>query len=277
MIKKVQLSFILILIILFTLYSCGNPSEFVEKMVPKAENNLGKSVIELLINGQIDSVYNLMESSYKTEDALDALTEISTYLTQKEPKSIELIKFYTSSTHILLSSDSNLVDRKETILKYELEYEDYWILTEICILNIDGKLSISGIHTNSYNEPLEEINQFSIFSGSEVNIVFLLFALIELSLILYVLFIILKTKPKRKWLWFVFSIFGFFKINTVWGTYTISIELFSIQFFGVSLVKPDLLDPYVLSISLPLGAILFLIKNKRKYKDRFPVESTSKN
>lgn len=72
---------------------------------------------------------------------------------------------------------------------------------------------------------------------------------------------------RRKWLWLAFILIGFGKISLYWmpGPFSWAmarIEVVSINLLGVGIVKYPLYDPWALSLSIPLGAIIFLARQQ---------------
>ncbi len=86
----------------------------------------------------------------------------------------------------------------------------------------------------------------------------------------------IRTKiGKRKWLWIVFIPFGFGRLSFNWTTGRVLFNPLSVHFqlLGAAAVKHGLYAPWIISISVPLGAIVFLIRRKRlAAAGRSPVE-----
>jgi hypothetical protein len=89
------------------------------------------------------------------------------------------------------------------------------------------------------------------------------FAILIPIFTLYVLVLCIRTKmEKRKWLWIIFIIIGIGKFTVNWTTAQWQFAPLSFQFFGASAFAP-MYSAWLISISLPLGAIVFLIRRRK--------------
>jgi hypothetical protein len=80
---------------------------------------------------------------------------------------------------------------------------------------------------------------------------------------LVVLVVCIRTKMKRrKWLWILFILFGFGKLSVNWATGQWGVMVLAAQLFSAS-GTAAYLGPWIVSVSLPVGAVLFLIKRRR--------------
>jgi hypothetical protein len=80
---------------------------------------------------------------------------------------------------------------------------------------------------------------------------------------LVVLIVAAKTKMRRrKWLWILFILFGVGKFSVNWTTGQWGIALLVVQLFSVS-SQAEFFGPWIISVSLPIGAILFLLRRNR--------------
>jgi hypothetical protein len=84
-----------------------------------------------------------------------------------------------------------------------------------------------------------------------------------------------RRRPPRRWLWLLFILFGIGKLSVAWvpgplNAHNVRIAPVSVQLLGAAVKKQPIYDPWVVSISLPLGAILF----RRRYPDD-PVPAAS--
>ena len=95
----------------------------------------------------------------------------------------------------------------------------------------------------------------------------LLLAVATPILMIYAAILCFTRKPRRRWLWLVFVLLGFGKLSVVWlpGPFDparIRILPLSVQVLGSGIQKVPIYDPWVLSVSFPLGAVLFLWRQR---------------
>jgi hypothetical protein len=76
-------------------------------------------------------------------------------------------------------------------------------------------------------------------------------------------FLCFINRPKRRVLWLIFIFTGFFQINFNWSTGPISFYPLGVIFFGFKINQIDSVGPWILSVSLPLGAVIYLLKWKK--------------
>lgn len=81
--------------------------------------------------------------------------------------------------------------------------------------------------------------------------------------ILFTIVAIARSSRNRKWLWIPFALIGIGKFSIQWvegGQWFL--QPLAFQVLGASVFKNPVYEPWVLSVSLPLGAVLFWITNR---------------
>jgi hypothetical protein len=68
-------------------------------------------------------------------------------------------------------------------------------------------------------------------------------------------------------LWIIFILIGLAKLNLDWTTGQMGFRLIAFQIPGAGISKMGLYAPWILSVSVPLGAILFLIWKLQRTTD----------
>jgi hypothetical protein len=87
-------------------------------------------------------------------------------------------------------------------------------------------------------------------------------AIIAAIFTLTVLVVCIRTKmQRRKWLWILFILFGFGRLSVNWTTGQWGIGVLAVQLFSAS-AHADFFGPWIVSVSLPAGAVIFLIKRR---------------
>lgn len=263
MVKKFGiLYFILFFSLLFQ--SCTNDLSYVEKMVPKEYDTFARKNINYFLHNKFDSIYYSIVPSGRNSSAISLLKNLRSLIPDSEVQQIKIVHFDNFFKKILSLHNSNSKNNipNKILLQYELKINKKFFLITL-ILNKAKKPQIASFYIKPLPKSVEELYKVSFSNGTIINYIFICLAIIIIGIILYSLYLIVKTKMKRKWLWFLFSFLGFIKISSLWGTSYIKINPFTITFLGVSFIKTNLLTPYVLSISIPIGAIIFLIRRKK--------------
>jgi hypothetical protein len=71
-----------------------------------------------------------------------------------------------------------------------------------------------------------------------------------------------RTKmPGRKWPWVLFVALGFGQLAVNWTTGEWALNLLSVQVFSASATAAPY-GPWILAVSLPVGAIVFLLRRR---------------
>jgi hypothetical protein len=87
--------------------------------------------------------------------------------------------------------------------------------------------------------------------------------------ILYSAIVCFRRKPHRRWLWLLFILLGIGKLSVVWVPGPLNLDYvrispLSVQLLGAGIKKMPIYDPWVLSVSFPLGAAVFLWRQRAR-------------
>jgi hypothetical protein len=173
-----------------------------------------------------------------------------------EPRAVKVVAFRQSKN----GAGTDLA------LEYELPHE--WILVRISILKSSDGFLISGLFINPISSSVEEMTGWGWAKRGVKHYIFLSAAVIMPLFILTVFVICLRSRlHKRKWLWLVFILFGIGQFTLNWHTGEISVKPLQFLFLGAGYFAPMLYSPLAwplyIMMSLPVGAIVFLVRRKR--------------
>lgn len=141
----------------------------------------------------------------------------------------------------------------------------------LLILKIRTRDAEPGIdHVEWQPAPLDLRERFPFALGGVPPLLHLvLAAAIAIPLLtLYALLLCWRRRPRAWGLWMLFILLGVGKLSVLWlpspfhSSY-VRVTPFSIQPFGAGFAKVPSYDPWTLSVSLPLGALLFLACRRR--------------
>ncbi|HEY2345365.1 MAG TPA: hypothetical protein VGH80_05700 [Xanthomonadaceae bacterium] len=92
-------------------------------------------------------------------------------------------------------------------------------------------------------------------------------AILAVLLTFYALLACVRTKLSgRKWPWILFILVGFGQVAVDWTTGAGNIQVLWIQLFSAGAVA-QLHGPWIISASVPVGAIVFLLRRKKLSAD----------
>jgi len=147
----------------------------------------------------------------------------------------------------------------------------------LVIVTIEGKSNnqkIYNIRVNPIPKSLEEINAFTFSGTSFRHYLILLIAIGMPIFILYTIVLCIRTKMKRKWLWIIFMLLGFGKYSFNWTSGLMGFMPIAIQLIPISAFKGGPYAPWIINISVTIGALSFYLK-RRKVKKAESVNASS--
>ncbi|MBN1804540.1 MAG: hypothetical protein JW837_04770 [Sedimentisphaerales bacterium] len=256
-------------VIFFTFLSClilftscdykGYLKKQLIRFTPKKVDKLARDYIDLLIKADTEQAEELLDQRFVTEKTHSELQRCSEYLARDELISIEIVDFR------LFKLFKEKVETRYN-LTYQLRFKKSWSLLKFVIVEISGSKKIYRFEVVNIPESLEEINAFTFSDKSFRHYVILLFAIGIPVFIVYTIVLCVRTKMKRKWLWVVFIILGFGRLSFNWTGGQMGFIPFVIQLIPTSAFKGGPYAPWVINISVPLGALLFILKRRKMQK-----------
>jgi hypothetical protein len=148
---------------------------------------------------------------------------------------------------------------------FQYHYPDRWFLVQIGLLTENEQRPlISAFYVQPIPGDLKEIHKFT-FDGKPVSHYLMLLAAVVIPVFIIIsLVICYKTPiPKRKWLWYLFIGVGLFGVQLEWTTGQWAIEPLAFYIFGSGFFRASLYAPVIISVTIPVGAILFHLKRKK--------------
>lgn len=226
-----------------------------------------KKYIALLRDDKYEEVERDMAPNLKASFTRDVFEKMRGLMPMEEPVSVKVVgvnkDVFPDYTHCNIS--------------YEYEFPRKWLLIHVATRKEGNDVTIVGIGVQPMRDAMENFNRFTLSGKSPAHYLMLALTCAVPLFTLYALIACIRTKNlKRKWLWVIFIIFGLGRLSLNWTTGQWStrpgivrtangnstVSLFDVELFGAS-ANADFYGPWVLSVSLPLGAILFLLKRRR--------------
>lgn len=247
---------LIVLLSALLLFGC-NQQQTLEKFSTPAGQALAKAYIADLQANKFDVIENNLDPSIKTPGARDTLVRMAGLLPVGPPTSVKLVgaqKLYSPAG-------------VQTNTTLEYRWGDKWALCNVAILKSAMAQTIVGLNVYPQKSSLEEQVRFTLKGKSPAQYVILAAAVLALSLTLFALVACIRAKGlRRKWLWILSIIFGFGLLSTNWATGAVNYQLLYVSLFSAGAFAP-LYGPWTISVSAPVGAILFLLR-RRKLRPR---------
>ena len=227
---------------------------------------LAKSYFELLHGGHADRVEDLIDPSIRDSMPDSVFEEMVATIPQDAPSSVKAI---------FVDSRCREVSCQEAIV-LEYKYRNERLLFNLALLKEDGHISIMGIHLTHIPDSFVEENRFTLLKKGPSQYLILTMGIVISVFSLYILVrcIFAKIGP-IKWVWAVFILVGFTRLSVNWTTGELRFDFPAVVLFWVDAIPVEY-GPWMICISLPLGAVLFLIFYRKTVFSARAVEPRSR-
>jgi len=223
-----------------------------EKFSTPESRATAREYLEALRDGKVEEIEAAADPSLRTPDVHAKLLQLVALIPREAPKSVKLAgaQFATQ----------NGETRRN--ITFEYEFPSRWVLMHVTTLEKAGHVTILGIGVNAEKASYLTLNQFTLAGKSSAQYVVLGLVGVLPLLTLYALILCVVTRlPRRKWLWVIFILFGLGSVSVNWNTGEWKGNVLSFQLFSASAVA-EAGGPWVFDVSIPLGAIIFLIRRR---------------
>jgi len=126
----------------------------------------------------------------------------------------------------------------------------------------NGKLTITAFNAGMADDSLADSNAISLKDKGFLHYLFLFFAILTPIFIIVTLIFAIRTNLTKRWLWIIGILIGFAKFSLNWTTGQVGFSLIHFSLFGAGFSKSGDYEPWILSFSIPVMAIIFWF---RKY------------
>lgn len=259
--KKIIL--LLSALLLITLTGCDDASLYdkvLNELASKYKNEVdfSKHCLIMLQGHDFSLIESNTDPHLKDEKLRPNLEKLSALFPVGQPIAVKLIGL----------NRNDYSNGKETgamtAVSFEYEFPDKWLEADMTLQNQAGNTTIAGIHILPLPDSLENINKFTLRGKGITHYIVLIVALIVPTFIVLVLIACIRTPlQKRKWLWILFILFGFLTIQLNWTTGSVNINPLCFQLLGAGFVSSCPYSPWIMSVSIPLGAIVFLVRRRK--------------
>jgi hypothetical protein len=243
------------LLLLTLLSSCSwNPKITLPE---KADKNF-EQFFTLLREKKFDAIAERFDPKEDTALIKSECQKMATPIPDGVPLSAKVVEF---RFNIFKPFDGGDAKSSYNITK-EYEFPSTWIVLNLSYAETGDSLTYTGMRLYSFNSSLAEQNRFELQGKSPIAYAVLLLAIIVPLFIIYSLVKCVRTPIKRKWLWLIFILLGFGTFQVNWSTGAFSFNPFFIQLFGAAASRM-LYGPWIIGVSVPVGAIVFLLKSRK--------------
>jgi hypothetical protein len=236
-----------------------------ERFIPKEDAAFAIDVFEQLRRREFEAVEARLDKSVATVSARSQLEQVAAAFGAEPPQDVHVI-----------GVSSNTINGTITYVNLTLEYRfsQGWLVAALALHRTGTVRTIDGLHVQPMSDSQEHLNRFT-FSGKGLgNYVMLVLTIIVLVFIVGTLVVLWKTHvPRRKWLWALFVAVGIGQFTLNWTTGQVAFQP-QVSLLGAGFVKPGPYGPWFLSVAIPIGAVIFLVR-RRRWLANTPLQPTS--
>lgn len=241
------------LVAILALTGCDQRAWF-EKFIPREEAEFAKNCLALLQARDFEALEARIDPNLRNAQLRPTLEKVSSFFPKEKPRDIQIVGAQTLSTG----------DATQVNLTFQYSYPRTWLLANVVIQKRGNDAVVSRLNVQQLADSLENINRFAIDGKGIRHFVVLGLALgVPLLILFSTVLCIMTPMAKRKWVWLVFILIGVGQVTLNWTDGTLDINPLGFQVLGAGFWKASAYGPLLLSVSVPLGAILFLFRRRK--------------
>jgi hypothetical protein len=252
---------LLVALLLSALLAGCSAKSIMDRVAPETVQEL-KTNFDYLRHGQYDPIEAALDPAIDRSTVRANLTAMAAKIPAQEPLSVKTVGAYAQCE-----------TRKGCQTRVTLEYEfpGKWVITQMVVHSQNGKSAITSFYVEPESESLEAANRFTLRGRQPVQYVILSAGIVSIAVMLYALVLCIRTPmERRKWLWIILVLLGAGKVGVDWTTGEISYHIFWVTILPAGM-GAELYGAWIVTVSVPLGALLFLVLRGRLRK---PTAST---
>lgn len=221
---------------------------------PTADEATARNLVELLRHGQFEPIIKIIDPDAHEIDPENTLAGMASYFPEQQPISVKVVDAW-----VQYGSDYSIAG-----LTMEYQFPDQWLLVRIQLKKLSkSSFQIREFSVSPLPEPLEETNRFTFNDKGPAQYLMLVTCCLAVLLSLYAFVSCLKSQIGwTKWIWLTATLAGTCQCSINWTTGAGAFRLLSVQIPVVTAGAGEY-GPWILNVSVPLGAILFLALQDR--------------
>lgn len=240
-------------VLLLPILTACNYNDMLAKLAPKEESAFAKNYLESVRIKDFNAVKKSLKPELVTSDVDAKITEVANYFPLGDPIEIKQIGAQTYQSG----------DQLQATLTYQYQFPKDWAVGTVILSKSKNVVVVEGFNVTRLSKSLQETNAFNLANKTPIHYLFLTLAVLIPIFVLTVLILCIRTTiPKKKWLWVLFVLVGFVGFTLNWTTGELNYQVLSFHFFGAGAVSAGPYSPWFITISLPIGAVVFLLKRK---------------
>lgn len=244
---------IILLVFSLLLASCSQ-SSLNDALASPQEKSVATRFIAALQSGRIDTVKTSLEPLLYGQTLA-----IQQAIQPAIPKETN----YALVTVAVQTNSANGVSKTLKALNYEVGAGAKWAVIQIVMTEVAGGPQVVGWHATPFRNRPTASGDFTFAGKGALHYLWLLAMALSTLTILFTLNVIRRSEGiKRRWLWTLGAALGLGQFTLNWSTGAWGIRPLGFFLFGSAAFKASPFDPWMLSFSLPIVAVIFLLRRK---------------
>ncbi|WP_090177613.1 hypothetical protein [Luteibacter sp. UNC138MFCol5.1] len=224
----------------------------IEKFTPHPEAEQAKKAIDDWRMGRLADLRPQLSQELAAQVTDEQLAVMAVGFPRGEPRSVRVIG---ATTHF--QSDTRRYD-----VTYEYDFDGRWFVASAVILKVGDIARIAGLHGQMRSQSMEQVNAFTLAHKGGLHWLMLCLAIAAPVFCLAVFVICIRTPFRRRKVWWaLFTLVGVCTVHFNWTTGQADFTPLSFQLLAASTAAVPF-GPWILGVSVPFGAIMFLIRRK---------------
>jgi len=227
--------------------------KLINKLTPTEPDKFAREFIEALRTGRITDAVQQLDSTLQSNEGMAGLQSLSLSFKGGDLKQLEGI-----GVHTFYTPDATSVN-----LSYQMELSTGWFTGNVLVAERPSGRKISSARFNLIPGPLEKIHAVNFARKGPGQYVFALLCGLNVVFIAGVTAMCARSRVRKKGLWIVFILFGIVTVQMNWTTGDTQLSPFSFLLLGAACFQSSSWAPWILSLGMPVGAVVFLWKRKQ--------------
>ena len=224
-----------------------------ERHAPQADVDFAKEYLALFSTRSYPAMEMGMDPAVKDPQIRQKLMQMASLFPAGAPTSVAVIASTASRSGNTTTSNMSL----------QYQYPGRWLLADVVVERKGQAPVIKGVHVQPLRDSLDRINRVTLGGHRPAHYLVAAVAVLVLVFVFGTFALaILSPAPGMKWGWVAFVLVGVARFGFNWTTGTLSIIPLTVQLFGSSFSRPTPYDPLIISTSIPVGAIVYLIQRR---------------
>jgi hypothetical protein len=219
------------------------------------EAGVARVVIDAVSHGTIAAIQPQLAPELSDSQSAEQVQRLSTFFPKEAATRMRLLGFHMNNN---VGQET-----KTTSITYELNYPSANFIATVTLRQVGGgPIRARGFNLQSLAAPFDVMNAVTFAGKGPVHYLFpvLMAAAALVTIAASAVWVRRRKTLYRRWWWLLGIFLGAFKITLNWTTGEVNVQALTVQLFSLGYAQDG---PLLLFLSLPVGAIAFLILQRR--------------